>query len=292
MSVSASGWRLVLRVPEAASALFERALQSLGGAIVTDGRDGEGRIPLSAYLQDKPEQPRVMALLAAAAAAGRVPVPGFGIEMLPNVDWVAESERSLPAVRAGRFFVHGAHVTAPPPASSIPILIEASVAFGTGRHESTFGCLLALQDLAKRRSFRRPLDMGCGSGLLAIAMAKLWPVAVLAADLDPDSVWMAAENTRRNGVRSTVRVVASDGYRGAAIARGGPYDLVVANILAGPLAAMAPGLRHVLAPGGVAVLSGLLREQEMQVLAPHRSLGLSLRRRIRLGSWSTLILSG
>jgi len=290
--MSASGWRLVLRVPEAAAELFERALQSLGGAIVSDGRDAEGRIPLSAYLQDEPEQPRIMALLAAAAAAGRVPVPGFGIEPLPDIDWVAESERALPPVRAGRFYVHGAHVSGPPPAGSIPILIEASVAFGTGRHESTFGCLLALQDLAKRRSFRRPLDMGCGSGLLAIAMAKLWPAPVLAADLDPESVHMAAENARRNGVASAVRVVASDGYRGAAIAKGGPYDLVVANILAGPLAAMAPGLRRVLAPGGIAVLSGLLSEQEMQVLAPHRSLGLRLRRRIRLGSWSTLVLAG
>ena len=290
--MSASGWRLVLRVPEAAAALFERALQSLGGAIVSDGRDGEGRIPLSAYLQEKPEQPRIMALLAAAAAAGRVPVPGFGIEMLPDIDWVAESERALPPVRAGRFFVHGAHVTERPSAGSIPILIEASVAFGTGRHESTFGCLLALQDLAKRRSFQRPLDMGCGSGLLAIAMAKLWPAPVLAADLDPDSVRMAAENARRNGVRAAVRAVHSDGYRGAAVAQAAPYDLVVANILAGPLAAMAPGLRRVLAPGGVAVLSGLLRAQEAQVLAPHRGLGLTLRRRIRLGSWSTLVLAG
>ena len=290
--MSESGWRLVLRVPEAAAELFERALQSLGGAIVSDGRDAEGRIPLSAYLQEKPEQPRIMALLAAASAAGRVPVPGFGIEPLPDIDWVAESERALPPVRAGRFYVYGAHVTAPRPAGSLPILIEASVAFGTGRHESTSGCLLALQDLAKRRRFRRPLDMGCGSGILAIAMAKLWPVKILAADLDPDSVAMAAENMRCNGAAAAVRVVASDGYRGAVVNRAAPYDLVVANILAGPLAAMAPGLRRVLAPGGTAVLSGLLREQEAQVLSPHRGLGLRLRRRIRLGSWTTLVLEG
>jgi ribosomal protein L11 methyltransferase len=290
--VTPSGWHLALSVPAAAIELFERALARLGGALVSGGRDREGRVPLSVYLAAPPSRAEVTILLAAAAAAAGTSVPGFGIEPLPDLDWVAESEKALPPIRAGRFYVYGAHVTAPPPAAAIAIRIEASVAFGTGRHESTRGCLLMLDRLARRGRVARPLDLGCGSGILAIAMARLGPAPVLAADIDPDSVAKARENAAVNRVARRVRVLQSDGYRGREIARRGPYDLVVANILAGPLAAMAPDLRRVLAPGGRAVLSGLLAAQERQVLAPHRSLGLVLEARLRLGDWTTLLLRG
>lgn len=290
--MTAPAWRIALSVPAAAAPVFEQALQSLGGALVTDGPDATGHIPLALYLDGEPDRKELVALLSAAAASAGIAVPAFEAAPLPPLDWVAESEMALPPIRAGRFYLYGGHVTAPPPAASIPIRIDASLAFGTGRHESTRGCLLALKEIAKARRIARPLDLGCGSGVLAIAMARLWPCSVLAADIDPDSVRLARDNARLNRVAARVTVVESDGYRHPLIARRAPYDLIVANILAGPLAALAPGLRRTLAPGGCAVLSGLLARQEAQVLSAQRRAGLRLRRRLRLGDWTTLVLAG
>jgi len=286
-----SGWTLALAVPPAALPFFEAALEALGGALVIGGPE-TGRVPITVYLAGHPKKSDMTALLTPAAVAADVDLPDFRIEALPDLDWVAESQRALPPIRAGRFYIYGSHVGNAPPAASIPILIDANAAFGTGRHESTRGCLLALSLMAKRRRFRRPLDLGCGSGVLAIAMAKLWPVSVTAADNDPTSLAVAHSNARLNGVAARVRPLASDGYRSAALARRGPYDLIVANILAEPLAAMAGGLACHLAPGGLAVLSGLLTRQERIVLVPHRLHGLRLVGRLRIGEWSTLILGG
>jgi ribosomal protein L11 methyltransferase len=285
-----AGWTLAVAVPSAALPVFEAALDTLGGALVIGVADAKETVALTLYLVRRPDRAEAAALLATAAAAAGVAAPAFEIEALPELDWVAESQRSLPPVRAGRFHIHGSHVTAPPPAASIPILIDANAAFGTGRHESTRGCLIALTGLAKRRGFRRPLDMGCGSGVLAIAMAKLWPVAVVAADNDATALRVARDNARINGVAARLRCVASDGYRSAALARRAPFDLIVANILAEPLAAMAGDLARHLAPGGVAVLSGLLAGQQRAVFAPHRGRGLRLESRILLGDWATLVL--
>lgn len=284
-----SGWTLTLAVPPGALPFFEAALDTLGGALVIGGPE-TGLVPITVYLGTRPANPDITALLAPAAAAAGVDLPDFRIEPLPDLDWVAESQKALPPIRAGRFYIHGSHVERAPPAASIPILIDANAAFGTGRHESTRGCLLALSLLAKRRRFKRPLDLGCGSGVLAIAMAKLWPASVTAADNDQTALAVARTNARLNGVAARVRPLASDGYRSAALARAGPYDLIVANILAEPLAAMAGGLARHLAPGGRAVLSGLLTRQERLVLAPHRCHGLRLAGRLRIGEWSTLVL--
>ncbi len=288
-----AGWTLVLGVPSAALPIFETALDVLEGALVigvADEDGASGTVPLRLYLTRRPQRAEVTALLAAAAAAAKVAIPAFDIEAVPDLDWVAESQKSLPPIRAGRFFVHGTHESGPVPPARIPILIDAGAAFGTGRHESTRGCLIALSRLAKWRQFRRPLDLGCGSGVLAIAIAKLWPVPVLAVDNDQTAVGVAAENARINGVATRLRCTASDGYRSAVVARRAPYDLIVANILAAPLAAMAGDLARCLAPGGVAVLSGLLAAQERAVLAPHRGQGLRLRSRVLVGDWATLLV--
>jgi ribosomal protein L11 methyltransferase len=169
-------------------------------------------------------------------------------------------------------------------------LLDAATAFGTGEHPSTRGCLLALDDLARRRRFRRPLDVGTGSGVLAIAAAKRLHRRVVAGDIDPEAVRVARHHVRRNGLAGTVRVVRSAGYRSRGLRRA-DYDLVLANILARPLALLARDLKRALAPGGVAVLAGLLRRQEAQVLAAHRAQRLMLARRIVIDGWSTLIVS-
>ena len=225
--------------------------------------------------------------LVAAAAGGRL--LHIGEERLPERDWLLENRRAFPPLRVGRFFVHGSHWRGPAPSGSIAIEIDAATAFGTGEHPSTHGCLLALDYLARRRRFRRALDIGTGSGVLAIAAAKRLRRPVLASDIDPGSVRVAAHHARRNGVAHRVRAVCAPGVGNRGVRRGN-YDLVFANILARPLALMARDLVRAMAPGGVVVLAGLLRRQEALVVAAYRAQGLALERRLVIEGWSTLIM--
>jgi len=225
--------------------------------------------------------------LAAAAAGGRL--LRITEERLPERDWLLENRRAFPPLRIGGFFVHGSHWQGRAPAGAIAIEIDAATAFGTGEHPSTRGCLVALDGLARRRRFRRPLDIGTGSGILGIAAAKRLRRRVLASDVDCAAVRVAAHHVRRNGLAREVRVICAAGYRSRAVRRA-QYDLIFANILARPLALMARDLARVIMPGGVAVLAGLLRRQEAMVLAAHRAQGLALERRLVIEAWSTLIL--
>ncbi len=229
--------------------------------------------------------------LAAASSGGRL--DRVVEERLPERDWLAENRRAFPPIRIGGFFIHGSHWPGPnkarAPAGMIAIEIDAATAFGTGEHPSTRGVLLALDRLARRRRFRQPLDIGTGSGILAIAAAKRLHRPVLASDVDDAAVRVASHHVRRNGLAGRVRVVCAPGYRSRAL-RGSVYDLIFANILARPLAHMARDLARAIAPGGLAVLSGLLERQEAFVLAAHRAQGLALERRLVIDGWSTLIL--
>jgi ribosomal protein L11 methyltransferase len=209
---------------------------------------------------------------------------------LPPHDWVAASDAAFPPFNVGRFYIRGSHESGAIPPGMIGLCIDAATAFGSGEHATTEGCLLAIDDLAKRNRFKRPLDMGCGTGILAFAIARRMGQRVVAADIDPESVRVARANTKINGLNGRVRTLLSDGYANPAVSAGGSYDLIVANILARPLCEMAGDLARHLAPNGTAVLSGLLNRQEAQVLAAHRARGLRLTARIRVGVWPTLIL--
>ena len=207
---------------------------------------------------------------------------------LPDQDWIRLSQEGLPPVRAGRFFVHGAHDAGVVPHGVIPMRIEAGMAFGTGHHETTAQCLSVLSDLARKRGFTNVLDLGCGTGLLAIGAAVLWKRAVLASDIDPVAVEVTIANTRANRVAPMIRAVVADGLSHPTLAAGAPYDLIIANILAGPLTRLAPGITAALAPAGVLVLSGLLNNQENMLLSFYH--GLRLKERRRDGPWSALVL--
>lgn len=212
------------------------------------------------------------------------------VALLPDSDWIKLSQEGLPPVRAGRFFIYGAHDAGEVPDGVIPIRIEAGMAFGTGHHETTALCLAALSDLAKRRRFANVLDLGCGTGLLAIGAAKLWRRRLIASDIDPVAVEVTGANAHANGEANLVHAVVADGLASPALAARAPYDLILANILAEPLTRLAPDITKALACGGVAVLSGLLRWQENLVLSFYRAQGLVLRRIRRDGSWSALEL--
>ena len=191
-------------------------------------------------------------------------------------------------MRAGRFFVYGAHDAGTVPHGVIPMKIEAGLAFGTGHHETTALCLAALSDLARERSFRNVLDLGCGTGLLAIGAAKLWKRRVLASDIDPVAVEVTRDNARANGVGPLVAAVTADGLTSPVLANAAPYDLLIANILAGPLTQLAPAIQRALAPGAVLLLSGLLNNQEKLVTSFYQSLRFVGAR--RAGPWSALVL--
>ena len=212
------------------------------------------------------------------------------IEQLPDQDWIKASQEGLAPVRAGRFFIYGAHDAGQVPPAAIAIRIEAGLAFGTGHHETTALCLSVLSDLAKRRRFSRVLDLGCGTGLLAIGAAKLWRRRVIASDIDPVAVDVTRHTARSNGSAPLVQAVTADGLDHAAIRAHAPFDLIVSNILASPLTRLAPAIARSLARGGALILSGLLRNQENLVVSFYTPHGLILRARRRDGPWSALVL--
>jgi ribosomal protein L11 methyltransferase len=212
------------------------------------------------------------------------------VALVPDQDWVKLSQEGLPPVRAGRFFVYGAHDRGTVPPGVIPLRIDAGLTFGTGHHESTALCLALLSDLARRRRFCRMLDLGCGTGVLAIAMLRLWRSRMLAADIDPVAIAVARDNARINDAGTRIRAITADGLAHPALRNAAPFDLIVANILAGPLTRLAPAIANALLPSGVVLLSGLLRWQENLVISYYRPHGLRVRARMRDGAWSALLL--
>lgn len=220
------------------------------------------------------------------------PLPPLAAEDVPDLNWVALSQAALPPVFAGRFVVHGSHDRARVPRGPNAIMIDAGEAFGTAHHATTYGCLLAIDDLARRRAFRRVLDLGCGSGVLSIAAAKAMPGAgVLATDIDARSIEVARENTRANSVARRIRLICAEGFAHPLLRRRAAFDLVIANILAGPLIELANDLAPLIAARGKLVLSGLLIDQAPAVIAAYRGAGLRLETHRRVNGWSTLSLS-
>ncbi|HKP26203.1 MAG TPA: 50S ribosomal protein L11 methyltransferase [Dongiaceae bacterium] len=269
---------------EDARLALESALEPFGEAMSSFETDNGKGWMIEIIGQAKPAARDVAAALKPLGKHHAV------IDRVPDKDWLAESRKGLPEFRAGPFFFYGSHFKGKVPKNLIGLEIDAGMAFGTGRHETTKGCLLAVAKLATKRKFRRPLDVGTGTGILAFGVARLCNVNVLAGDNDADAVRVAKENAAVNKLTKQVRILKSDGYRAKAIRDGAPYDLVTANILANPLIQLAPSLARVLAKDGRAVLSGLLNEQAKDVLAAHEAVGLTLDFRLRLGDWSVLVL--
>ena len=217
-------------------------------------------------------------------------VASVAVEAIPDTDWVSETQKALPPVRAGRFIIHGSHDRAQV-VSQWAIEIDAGRAFGTAHHGTTRGCLLALDRLGAMARPRNVLDLGTGSGVLAIAASKVFSrhAFVAAVDLDPVAIHVAGENCRKNGAAS-IRLFVGDGAKPALAYDRAPFDIVVANILAKPLLKLAPRLRDLTRAGGILILSGLLSGQAREVLARYRSTGFCLVRRRDLEGWATLTL--
>jgi ribosomal protein L11 methyltransferase len=203
---------------------------------------------------------------------------------------VARALEGLPPVIAGGFYVYGSHEAAAPPAGTVPIRIDAAQAFGTGHHETTTGCLEAIAQTLRRTRPRRMLDVGTGTGVLAIALAKRTHLPVLASDIDPVATRTAMDNARDNGVPGLIRAVTAPGLAHPAIRAGAPYDLIVANILAAPLAALAPAIGRAAGRRATVILSGLLVGQAARLVTAYAAQGMVLRQRLVRGEWATLVL--
>ncbi len=211
-------------------------------------------------------------------------------EVIPDIDWIAKSLEGLTPVRAGRFLVHGSHDRDKVQPNDVAIEIDAGQAFGTGHHGTTAGCLEVIEDVTRSRPVANALDLGTGSGVLAIAVRKLLPVPVLATDIDPIAIRVAHENARRNGIVEGIDFRVAPGFHSTAFRERGPFDLIIANILARPLMKMAPQLVANLAPGGSVILSGILAEQRWKVLAAYNGAGLAHIRTIWRNGWVTIHL--
>ena len=244
---------------------------------------GPGRALLEALFDHAPDAGSFL------RSAGLDPASLYDVHVgpLPNEDWVALSLRGLKPVTAGRFYVHGSHDA---PAGEVPILIEANLAFGTGHHGTTRGCLAAFDTLlAAGETFRNVLDLGCGAGTLAIAAARTTAAEVTASDNDPVAIDVTLENMEANAAPA-IRTVVAEGLKDARLAKAAPYDLIFANILAGPLVELSAGIADALARGGRVILSGLLVEQRDMVAEAYLAAGLTLESEMQIDGWSTIVM--
>ncbi len=265
---------------------MERLEPEPTGVGVFEVEDGSGLWEVGGYFTETPDE-TALAVLAAAFEA-----KPFVVSELPETDWVAHVRRELAPVEAGRFFVYGSHDADKLPEGRIPLLIEAAMAFGTGHHGTTLGCLKAL-DLLLDEGFaaNKVADIGCGTAVLAMAAARVWDGHIIASDIDQVAVDVAEANLKANGMAGQVKCVEAAGFDHPDLKSHAPYDLIFANILKGPLVALSPEIAANLRLGGYAILSGILNEQADDVISVYLQNGFNLSNRSEIGEWTTLILS-
>lgn len=284
-------WRISVVVPKECVGLFEEAFSPHCDALSWLEED-EGRLArLNGYVAAPPDEGVLARAVANAAAAAAIDKPTLDIRPMASRDWVVESLQTFPPVLIGRYYVHGAHVTEVAPRGMTRLCIEAGPAFGTGAHESTAGCLVMMDGLARHNTFRRILDVGCGSGILSLAAAKTWPRSrVLGVDMDVKTMSVARGNARINGRHEGIFFAVSNGYDHPEVRkhRFTGYDLIIANILARPLMRLAHDMGRHLKVGGIGILSGFLARDERQVLFAHRMQGLSFYDRVEMNGWVAL----
>lgn len=256
------------------------------GVGVFEIEDGSGLWEVGAYFTERPDA-GALAVLSALHGA-----QAFNVSDIPDQDWVAKVQRELAPVVGGRFFVHGSHDADKVPADAVPLLIDAAMAFGTGHHGTTLGCLKAFdQLLVDGVRPRNVADIGCGTAVLAMAAAKTLPDSVLASDIDPVAVEVAAANVVANGLESRVDCVVGAGFDAPALRENAPFDLVFANILKAPLIALAPDMARYVVPGGHVILSGILNEQADEVMSIYQQNGFNPVSKSSIVEWTTLVMS-
>lgn len=283
-------WRLELVVEPHQVAVAELIFEGVSNAVSSYvGVDG-GPWRVEGYTDTPPDVAAVQNGLEMAIGLPPEDAPKVSVEFLSPRDWLAENLSSFQPLRIDRFFIYPSHYDGAFPIASIPFEINAGTAFGSGTHPTTSTCLRALTKLAKTKRVGKALDLGCGSGILAFAMAKLWPADITAVDIDPEAVRVTKANAQINELPHRVTALVSNGLQNPVLAERGPFDLIVANVLARPLIGMARDVAGALAPGASLVLSGLLIRDASWVASRYRAHGLIFEREMRDGEWATLTL--
>lgn len=269
---------------------FSNGLEDIADAVTSYIHEDNDDQCIIAYFETPPDRAEVAARVAVLAQTAGITPPNVSIEEIPQTDWLEHVYRGLHPLELGKFYVYGSHEKNPDPAGRIPLLVDAATAFGSGHHATTAACLLALSEYAENHTPQKMLDLGCGAGTLAMAMAKLFNREVIAVDIDPEAVRVTEVNAKLNNC-SELLITATGDISADIIRQNGPYDLIMANILAQPLIEMAAELSTQVAPGGTLILSGLLTRQESYILAAYTKHGLNLQIAFRREEWSALLLT-
>ncbi len=276
-----------ITIPQTALPVFEDSLSEVAGAVLTrllEKGPKAGLWELQAIFEEKPDTKNIKQILSYAAQQTQIKTPCCHIKQMPDINWLEASYQGFPPISVGNYFIYGSHITETLPTDKITLKIDAATAFGTGEHQTTHGCLQALNDLEKIPE--TVLDVGCGSGILGMAFAKTYQKKVDAVDIDPESVRVTIDNAKNNGLDDLLTVWQSDGYKKVE----NKYDLIFCNILAQPLIDMANDLSNHLKKGGIAILSGFLNNQENWVKKAHLEVGLTFVKHYRINGWSTLVM--
>lgn len=267
--------------------VFEDVLSEIASAVLTvmiEKGEHKGKWELQAIFEGKPNELELDTLIEQASKMAGIEKPNIQVNAMENKNWLLECYQSFKPISIGKYYIYGSHVEEQVPEGMIGLQIDAATAFGTGEHQTTNGCLCALNELDFVPN--KVIDVGCGSGILSMAYAKTFNKPVDAVDIDPESVRVATSNAEINGLTNLMHVWHSDGYKDVSE----KYDLVLCNILARPLMDMAPDLKDHLNQGGVAILSGFLNRQERWVLKAHTDIGFEFVKRYRINGWGTLVL--
>ncbi|MBP5534746.1 MAG: 50S ribosomal protein L11 methyltransferase [Alphaproteobacteria bacterium] len=292
MTEDLTQYQTVITIPEKAVPFFEKALDpyavALMASLIEKGED-KNKWKMEAIFDGKPDENVLDVTMAIAAMSAEIDEPEWDLLPVPKKNWLRENLLDFPPLELGKYYIYGSHIENPRiPKGMVALQIDAATAFGSGEHATTQGCLQAFEDVLKTTKPKRVLDMGCGSGILSMAAAKVLgkDVKIDAVDIDPESVRVTKENIKINGVEKNIKVFQSEGYANVT----DQYDLIFANILARPLMEMAPDLYKHLNAGGMAILSGFLNGQKSWVLRAHAKAGLEFVRVYKIKEWSTAIV--
>jgi len=282
-------WQLSLEIADEHVPAFEVAIEPFVESLMwTVDEDVRGMQQMEGFVTVRPDLAVVQSAIRVVAERLGVDVPEVILEEMAPRDWVVENLKDFPPIDEGRFFIHASHIEERPLLGRIPMRIDPGAAFGTGTHATTSGCLSAIEKLGRKHQFKRPLDVGSGSGILAIAMAKLWRIQILGTDIDPVAVRVAKRNAQLNRVANLLDFRAGPGF--SPIPNSDRFDLIAANILARPLTQIAPDLARHLLSGGYVVLSGLIERDERFVVGAYMAQGLKLESRHVRDGWLTLVM--
>lgn len=288
-------WAIRLTVDRALGPAIEEALSGIATSVSRFEENPGWPEPsdswcIEAITQAEPDREALTSLIAATAEAMETPAPPFQIARIADIDWLARNRREFPPVSFGRFFIYGTHFDGAVPDGKVGIVLDAGPAFGSGTHESTRGALMAIDRVAGEDRFQRVLDIGCGSGILGIALALTTVAGITASDLEQAATDNVRFNADANGLADRIAALCEEGV-GVSVRARAPYDLVAANILAEPLMKMAGDLAEVTVAGATVILSGLIGAQEQSVLDAYRRAGFDHCLTLVLGPWSTLVVS-